>query len=186
MFFKAIIIIAVVSMTGIMIKNKIKNDKYKRKASLKPTARMVMRRETQAFTDLLEPLYSISQGQLSHEEALAVFEQWETRIKAMEDVDKLAEKWEMVTNGYRTARIEELNNTAFRWLNQIKSFGISRDSRNAVQVTETIKQAYIGNDETSLNIGDLMLVKTAAWFLDADVICQGILAKETGDATSKL
>lgn len=144
----------------------------------KPTARIVMRREISHFTKMLEPLYAVSQGQISQENALAVFSQWEMRIKALEDADKLVEKWKIFTSVIKEAGPEELNNTALRWLNQMASFGISRDERNAVQVNEAVKHAYYEKDGNSLVIGEYMLVETPAWFLDTNVICRGILTRE--------
>lgn len=146
--------------------------------ALKPTARMVMRKEIHHFTDLLEPLYFISKGQLSQNEALEVFEKWKIRIKTQENADKLLQKWEMFTGETEDAGLDALSDIAFRWLNQMASFGISRDDRDEVQVNEAVKCAYIENNGQTLIIGERMLIERAAWFLDTDVICQGILTKE--------
>lgn len=146
----------------------------------KPTARIVMRKEIHHFTDLLEPLYAISKGQLSQNEALEIFEKWKIRIGAQESADKLSQKWEMFTGGIEDAGLDALSDMAFRWINQMASFGISRDVRDEVQVNEAVKCAYIESSGQPPIIGERMLIKRAAWFLDTDVICQGILTKEKG------
>lgn len=144
----------------------------------KPTARMVMRKEIHHFTDLLEPLYAIFKGQLSRNEALEIFEKWKIRIDAQENADKLSQKWEIFTNNIEDFGPDALSDIAFRWLNQMASFGISRDDRDEVQVNEAVKCSYIESDGQTPIIGERMLIERAAWFLDTDVICKGILAKE--------
>lgn len=144
----------------------------------KPVARLVMQREIMRFNDLLEPLYMISQKAFSLEDSLATLEEWERRLSDLADADNLIKKWETTAGDYKGSGREEVSNIAFRWMNQLASFEISRDNRNEVQVNETVRRAYDGSGEEPLADGERMLVKSAAWFRKSDVIRRGILTKE--------
>ncbi len=143
-----------------------------------PTARMIMRREISHFADLLEPLYSVSLGRLQKIEALAILNEWDTEMKTLKDADKLVKKWDVLTEGFKEAEADVLNNIASLWINQMASFGICRDDKDAVQINERVKHAYVADDGQPLVLNEYMLIKKGAWFSDTDIVCKGILKKE--------
>lgn len=144
----------------------------------KPIARLVMQKEIMHFNDLLEPLYMVSQGRLSSEDAVALLEEWEQRLFELTDADNVIRKWKIIVQDYKSAALDELKSIAVRWLNLLASFEISRDNHNEVQVNESVRRAYEESDRKALIDGEYMIVKSAAWFKKNDVIRRGILVRK--------
>ncbi len=146
---------------------------------VRPAARLVMQNEVDRFSDLLEPLYMISQKELSLEDSLSTLDEWERRLSELADGDNLIKKWETIVGNYKDANIDEISGIAVRWMNLLASFEISRDDRNKVQVNEAVRRAYEESSKALLVDGEHMIVKNAAWFKKTDVIRRGILTKES-------
>lgn len=149
-------------------------------AMAKPIARSVMRQNAKIFFDICEPIYQVSQKMYPPEDAVNVFEEWEQRIAGLPDSEKLVEKWGLICQGFNNANQEAIASIAYRWLNLLASYGISRDSKNEIQIYEKVDTMYDRDNGQPLVDGEYMLVKQAAWFLDGDIAFKGVLA-DKGD-----
>ncbi len=144
----------------------------------KLTARMIMCKEFSKFTDLLEPLYLLSTKKLSFEDSFKILDEWEERINGLKSADNLTKKWQVISSGYRNFDLDEMSDIAFRWLNLLASFGISRDSKNEIQINETTQEAYDESNNDVLVIGKHMIVEKGAWFLNNKIILKGVLVNK--------
>lgn len=146
----------------------------KKDSSLIPSARMVFRNSARRFSDLYEPMFRISKSEVTEEEARSILNEWETGISSLSS-ESLMKKWRDIFGDISSSSNDVIVNAAFRWLNILAGYGISRDDCNEVVVGEQIRKSYTGLEGDVIIDGTHMIVVEGAWFFDTDVLCKGTL-----------
>lgn len=159
-------------------KNNSETAKENVRTNSTPVARVIMRNNANHFVDLLEPMYMVSKKQITRDDAINVFDEWNNRISNLENAEKLIARWNIITGDYNQATEDSISNLAFRWITQLASFGICRDDRDEIQVNAEAVNSYNMGSKEALALGETMYVKTPAWFIDNDLLRQGVLVKE--------